>query len=255
MLELYNFPPSTCSLKVRICLAEKNLEWVDHRMDSRAGDHVKPEYLKLNPNGVVPTLIHDGNVIIDSSVIAEYLDEVFPEISLTPADPVARAHMRKGLRYFEEVPTPAVRYPSFQKVLIRSFQKLSPEAFEEAANSHPLRKHMYLRMGQDGFDEQEMDKAIEDIANTVERMEKALDSAGPWLMGGQYTLADICVVPSIDRMEDLGFEYLWEDANPKVTAWFAAMKARPAFTKAYYKGARFSDIYPELDLGRSTPAA
>ena len=85
MLELYNFPPSTCSLKVRICLAEKGLEWVDHRLDSRDGDHLKPEYLKLTPNGVVPTLIHDGNVIIDSSVICEYLDEVFPEIRLTRA--------------------------------------------------------------------------------------------------------------------------------------------------------------------------
>ena len=107
MLELYNFAPSTCSLKVRICLAEKGLEWVDHRMDSRDGEHLRPAYLKLNPNGVVPTLIHDGDVIIDSSVIMEYLDEVFPGGRLTPEDPVRRAHMRKWLRYFEEVPTPA----------------------------------------------------------------------------------------------------------------------------------------------------
>ena len=84
MLELYNFPPSTCSLKVRICLAEKDAEWVDRRMDSRQGQHLQPDYLKLNPNGVVPTLVHDGNVIIDSSVILEYLDEVFPEVRRRP---------------------------------------------------------------------------------------------------------------------------------------------------------------------------
>ena len=253
MLELYNFSPSTCSLKVRICLAEKNLEWVDRRMDSRDGDHLKPEYLKLNPNGVVPTLIHDGNVIIDSSVICEYLDEVFPDVRLTPEDPVARAHMRKWLRYFEEVPTPAVRYPSFQMALIKSFQKLSPQAFEQAANSRPLRKYFYQRMGQDGFSREEMDKATDDIANTVERMEGALAAGGPWLMGDAYTLADICVAPSIDRMEDLGYEALWEDRHAGVTDWFRRIKARPAYQTAYYKGARFSDIYPELGLGRASP--
>ena len=255
MLELYNFPPSTCSLKVRICLAEKGLEWVDHRLDSRDGDHLKPEYLKLNPNGVVPTLIHDGNVIIDSSVILEYLDEVFPSVLLTPTDPVRRAHMRKWLRFFEEVPTPAVRYPTFDKVLINGFRKLSPEAFEKAANSRPLRKHFYKRMGQDGFSEEDMEKAVDDIRTTVARMEAALAVAGPWLMGTDYTLADICVPPSIDRMEDLGFEALWEENHPHVTAWFERMKARPAFQTAYYKGARMSDIYPDLGLGRSSPAA
>ena len=86
MLELYNFPMSTCSQKVRIVLAEKGLDWVDHRIES--GDHLKPGYLQLNPNGVVPTLVHDGVPIIDSSVICEYLDEVFPQSSTTP--PTAR---------------------------------------------------------------------------------------------------------------------------------------------------------------------
>jgi len=254
MLELYNFPPSTCSLKVRICLAEKHLDWVDHRLDSRDGEHLKPEYLKLNPNGVVPTLVHDGNVIIDSSVILEYLDEVFPTIRLSPTDPVERAHMRKWLRYFEEVPTPAVRYPSFNRVLINGFKKLTPDQFEAAANSRPLRKHFYKRMGQDGFTDEEIDKAMDDMSSTVERMEKALAN-GPWLMGEQYTLADICVAPLIDRMEDLGAEYLWEDQHSHTTDWFRRMKARPAYVQAYYLGARFSDIYPDLGLGRSRPPA
>jgi glutathione S-transferase len=253
MLELYNFAPSTCSLKVRISLAEKGLEWIDHRLDSRNGDHLKPEYLKLNPNGVVPTLIHDGGVIIDSSVICEYLDEVFPAVSLTPTDPVRRAHMRKWLRFFEEMPTPAVRYPSFNAVLIRGFQKLSEDEFQAAANARPLRKHFYRRMGQDGFGAEEIEKAVDDIRTTVDRMEAALAGAGPWLMGEQYTLADICVVPSIDRMEDLGYEALWEERHPAVTAWLRRMMERPAVQTAFYKGARFSDIYPELGLGRSTP--
>ena len=253
MLELYNFPPSTCSLKVRICLAEKGVNWVDHRLDSRLGQHLRPEYLKLNPNGVVPTLVHDGNVIIDSSVILEYLDEVFPKISMTPDEPVLRAHMRKWLRYFEEVATPAVRYPSFNRVLIHAFRKLAKDKFVTAAKSRPLRKDFYLRMGQKGFDDAEIAKAMEGIRNTIDRMENALTDYGPWLLGAKYTLADICIAPLIDRMEDLGMEWLWEENHPYVSSWFQRMKERPAYITAYYVGARFSEIYPELKLGRSTP--
>ena len=127
MLELYNFQQSTCSQKVRFMLAEKDLEWVDKRLDSRRGEHLKPEYLTINPNGLVPSLIHDGAIILDSSVIMEYLDEIFHNFSMVPADPVSRAHMRKWLRYMEEIPTPAIRYPSFQKYLIRSFKHLDDE--------------------------------------------------------------------------------------------------------------------------------
>ncbi len=94
---------------------------MDHRLSPGATDHLTPEYLKMNPNGVVPTLLHDGDPILDSSVIIEYLDEVFPEVKLTPIDPKERAKMRWWLRYFEEKPTGAVRYPTFQKILIRNF--------------------------------------------------------------------------------------------------------------------------------------
>ena len=242
MLELYYFPASTCSLKVRLCLAEKNLDWVPRRMEARDGEHLQPWYLELNPNGVVPTLVHDGNVVIDSSVILEYLDEVFPAISLAPADPVRRAHMRKWLRFFEEVPTPAVRFPSFNQALIKGFAHLSEDEFEKAANARPLRKHFYKRMGQDGFNDTDIKKAMDDMDITLGRMEKAL-VGGPWLMGEQYTLADICVAPLIDRMEDLGATYLWEDRYALVTQWFAGMKARPAYGQAYVKGSRLSDSY------------
>ena len=97
MLEHYNFQKSTCSQKVRLYLAEEGLDWVARQLDSRKQAHVRPEYLTLNPNAVVPTLLHGDNVIIDSSVIMEYLEEVFPTIQLTPGDPVGRAQIRAWL--------------------------------------------------------------------------------------------------------------------------------------------------------------
>jgi len=95
MLTLYNAAHSTCSQKVHICLAEKGLAFEDIRLDLGKGkDHLKPDYHKIYPNGVVPTLIDDGNIIIDSSVICDYLDERYPTVRLTPDDLVARACMR-----------------------------------------------------------------------------------------------------------------------------------------------------------------
>src|SRR6201987_6357381 len=92
---LYNAPQSTCSQRVRFVLNAKKLPFDEIKLDLLAGDQLKPDYLKLNPNGVVPTLDHDGAIVIDSSVIIEYLDEIAPEReSFTPKDAVARAKMR-----------------------------------------------------------------------------------------------------------------------------------------------------------------
>ena len=173
-LELYNFPASTCSLKVRICLAEKDLEWLDHSFKPSENEHLTPDYLKINPNGVVPTLVHDGVPIIDSSVILEYLDEVFPSPSFTPNNPLDRAKMRSWLRYFEEKPTPAVRYPTFNRILIRNYQGLSEEEFQFETNIRPLKTDFYQRMGREGFSEEDIQTSIRDIQQTLDRMEKAL---------------------------------------------------------------------------------
>ena len=123
MLELYHAPHSTCSQKVRICLAEKGVEWVDRRLNLATREHLTPEYLAINPNGVVPTLVHDDKIIIDSSVICEYLDEVFPAprllISASPATgPHAiRASRRGGSACRRGLPsrppiTPTPAFPS-----------------------------------------------------------------------------------------------------------------------------------------------
>src|SRR5438034_10197675 len=111
---LYNAPQSTCSQRVRFVLNAKKLPFDEVKLDLLAGDQLKPEYLALNPNGVVPTLDHDGKVVIDSSVIIEYRDEEVPErSSFTPRDPVKRAAMRSLMRFIDEMPAAAVRVPTF----------------------------------------------------------------------------------------------------------------------------------------------
>ena len=82
MLELWHECNSVHSFKLCVARAEKKLDWTGHRLELLKFEHLQPDYLRLNPNGVVPTLVHDGRVILESSVICQYLDEAFPE----PAD-------------------------------------------------------------------------------------------------------------------------------------------------------------------------
>jgi glutathione S-transferase len=245
MLTLYNAAHSTCSQKVRICLAEKDLAFEDIRLDlGKNKDHLKPDYLKINPNGVVPTLIDDGAIVLDSSVICEYLDERYPAVRLTPEDLVERARMRAWMRYLEEVPTAAVRVPSFNMGFLPRYDGLDRKRFEqEQSDIRPIRKQFYRRMGPTGFKKEDVEASLEQLSNTCKRMHEALDE-GPWLLGEQYTLADIIMTPLIDRMADLGFSDLWETKYPRVTDWYQRMQARPAFKAAFYAGARMSEFLP-----------
>jgi glutathione S-transferase len=255
MLELYNFSQSTCSLKVRICLEEKGLAWVDRRLVSKNHDHLSDWYLKLNPNGVVPTLIHDGRPIFESSVILQYLDQIHPEISLVPAESYEQAKMRAWLAFVDAVPTPAVRYPSFQfGGLLKKFQAMSDEQFDEQVGKRPVKSAFYKKMSrQTGFSDAELEEAYKSLRSTMARMDRMFEeNGGPWLLGAQYSLADIAVAPLIDRLEDLGLEYLWEEKYSRVADWLKRIQARPAYAKAYYHGSRLSDLYPELKLGRGS---
>src|SRR5215218_9668990 len=137
---LYNSPPSTCSQRVRFVLNAKKLPFAEVKLDLMAGDQLKPDYLRLNPNGVVPTLDHDGNIVIDSSVIIEYLDEVAPDESFSPREPVGRAHMRALMRFIDEMPAAAVRVPTFNLAFLPRFAAMSEDEFLAFSASKPLRK-------------------------------------------------------------------------------------------------------------------
>ena len=243
--KLYNAPQSTCSQRVRFVFNTKGLPFEQVNLNLLAGDQLKPDYLKLNPNGVVPTLDHDGRIVIDSSAIMEYLDEVEPETRLTPEDPVKRAHMRALMHYIDEMPAAAVRFPTFNLAFLPGFQKMSRENFVAMAESKPLRKEFMLTMGQTGFPKAEMDAALARLRRAWERMEAEIErSGGPWLLGKDITLADVAVMPALVRMHDLGMAD-WQDL-PRVVTWYDNIRAQPAFKPTYYFGSLLSEKFPHL---------
>lgn len=236
MLELYHAPISTCSQKVRLVLAEKNLEWKSHVISFSAAEHLSENYLAINPNGVVPTLIDGGDAIIDSSVINEYLEDVYPQKPVRPKDAKATARMRAWRQYIDEVPTPAIRPPSFNAYFVPIWSQLSDEQFLAYTERLPLRKHFYRKMGRTGFPADVIAESLDKLGQTLGRMEQALAS-GPWLVGDDYTLADVSITATIVRMEDLGLSHMWQD-RPRVTGWYDRIRARPNFAIAYMPGSR-----------------
>ena len=236
MLELYHAPISTCSQKVRLVLAEKKLDWKSHLIHFGSGDHLSPKYLAMNPNGVVPTLLDDGDVVIDSTVINEYLEDVYPEISVRPGNPKVAARMRAWRQYIDEVPTPAIRPPSFNAYFVPIWSDMTDAQFFEYTERLPLRKHFYRKMGRTGFSQADIEEALDKLGQTLRRMEQSLTD-GPWLIGDQYSLADVSITPTIVRMEDLGLSSMWDDL-PHVKDWYGRIQARPNFRIAYMAGSR-----------------
>jgi glutathione S-transferase len=231
----------------------KGLAFEEVRLNLLEGDQLKPEYLKLNPNGVVPTLDHDGAVVTDSTVITEYLDEVEPAIGFTPEDPVARARMRALMHFMDEMPAAAVRVPTFNLAFLPSFQKMSRDAFVAFAEAKPLRREFMMTMGQSGFPKDEMDAALGRLRRSYERMESEIAaSGGPWLLGEKLTLADVAAMPALVRMNDLGMPG-WLDL-PRVSTWFDNIRAQPAFGPTYYPGSLLSERFPHLRT-KATAAA
>src|SRR5215472_11444274 len=223
---LYNAPQSTCSQRVRFALNAKGLPFEEIKLDLLAGDQLKPEYLALNPNGVVPTLDHDGAIVIDSSVIIEYLDEVAPDRErFTPQDPVKRAHMRALMRFIDEMPAAAVRVPTFNLAFLPRFAAMSEEEFLVFAEAKPLRKEFMRTMGRSGFSENEMNAALDRLRRTYTRMDAEIaKSGGPWLLGPDITLADVALMPALVRMADLGLATMWQD-RPRLKRWFDEIRA------------------------------
>jgi GST-like protein len=97
-IHLYHSAISNCAMRVRIVLEEKRLPWESHHLDLLKGETHTEAYFGINPYGVVPTLVDDGVVIIESDDIMEYLDDKYPEPPLRPADTARRAEIHAWLK-------------------------------------------------------------------------------------------------------------------------------------------------------------
>ncbi|MEE2999376.1 MAG: glutathione S-transferase family protein [Pseudomonadota bacterium] len=230
-LELYHNDMSTCAQKVRLTLAEKNLNWQSHHMDLRRGDTRTPEYKELNPNAVVPTLIDEGKVICESTIIMEYLDDAYPEKSVRPKDPVERARVRNWTKQLDESLHAAVGTISgtvaFRHQMMAGRTKEETIAFINLIPQLEKRERS-LDTTFKGIESRYFKPAIKRWDKLFSDMETTL-SKDQWLTGKTYSLADIAYTPYLTRMDHLQFMGLFKN-RPRILDWYERVKSRSNYS-------------------------
>jgi glutathione S-transferase len=237
MIELYHHGSSVCAAKVRFALYEKGLEWKGHYIDILKGEQFDPAYRRLNPKAVVPTLLHDGNVIVESTVINEYIDEVWPDPPLKPADRVARARMRLWTKAVDEDLHPICAEITFVSCHRHIINRLGPAKVKEFLDStppqsvtptwHSRKQELVTR----GLEAPNVAASFRLHDRYLQKMEDVLQDT-PWLAGAEFSLADISVTPYVNRLDMMGMSEFWAK-RPRLTQWWERIKARPTFVPAF----------------------
>ena len=228
MLKLYHNDMSVCAQKVRLALAEKELQYEGQHLNLRAGDQRDKAYLKLNPKAVVPTLVHDGSVITESIVINEYLEDAFPQKPLRPSDAYGRARVRL---WTKEIDGGIFGATATVSVSIAFHHQYTPELIAKLAE---LRGPAYLARIEQvrrGVNNPTFPEAIRRMDKMLADMDKAL-AAGPWLLGDEYSLADVAYAPYVTRLDHLKFLTPMVENRPHVADWYARIRERPAYQAA-----------------------
>ena len=235
---LYHHGSSVCAAKVRLAMAEKDLEWNGVYIDILKGEQFDPEYLKLNPKGVVPTLVHDDLVIPDSTVIIEYLDQIAPDTSVHPKDPWSRAQVRYWTKAVDEDLHPACGAVTFVCSHRHTVLKnLGPKGAEEFLASTPpisvtsdwkSQKDAFVRYG---FDAPGAADKVKLYDTYLKKMDKALENK-QWLVEDTFSIADISMVPYVNRLAMMSMRGMWENNRlPNVEKLFNRVEALPNFKK------------------------
>lgn len=233
MLELYHAEPASNSLKVLLCLKEKGVDFTSHLVNIQAFEQHEPAFLEINPDGQVPVLVHDGTIITESTVINEYLDQVFPSPPLRPADPLECARMRIFTKYVDEYFRPALSQIGWQLMIHTITDKLSREDFAAKLARIPReeKREKWRIAAAQGYTAEQMAAWRRTLAEGIGKMEAALGK-GVWLAGPHYSLADISCFAMAAHMPGRFADILSETASPRVMDWHRRMRTRPAVAAA-----------------------
>jgi glutathione S-transferase len=228
-LHLFHFVLSNCSQRARLGLEEKGLEWESHHMNLPAHEHMTDEYQSINPNGVVPTLVHDGKVIIESNDILLYLDENFPDPPLQPTDESQRARMRERIDSASRAQAPFKVIS--HELVFRPFRKLSEDEFalyDRQANDRTLVDFLRDYRENGPAWRARVEGATEAMDRLLDELEAGL-AGDAWLSGDDYGLADIAWSVNAHRLTQAAYPL---DRYPCFRSWYEKLAARPSFDRA-----------------------
>lgn len=233
MLKLYHYEPSANSMKPMLCLKEKGLEFESHYVDLHRFEQHSPEFVRINANGQVPALIHDGAIITESTVINEYLDEVFPEVPLRPRNAVARAHMRIWSKFVDEYFCPALSMHGWNALIPGIVERLKKGEFDALLERIPLQEQRdkWKTAATHSFTAEQLADSKRKVGVSIERMERILEKS-TWLAGPEYSLADVNTYSMAAAVPRFFPEFMNEKATPRAMDWLRRMNQRPAVKAA-----------------------
>lgn len=228
-LQLYTHPMSPCAQKVRIVLHEKNIAWESVFVDLPAKANLEPEYLKLNPLGVVPTLVDDGQPVIESSIICEYLDDRFPEPSLRPADAWQTSRMRFWMKHIDIKVHPSCGALQWPLVMADKLKTMTAEEQQQMINRvvEKPRRERQRRLLELGYDAPDVADAVGVYEKTMQDMDEIL-AAQSWLAGETFSLADAAMAPYFQTLKQFGWSD-WYQRRPRVAEWYARVQERESY--------------------------
>ncbi len=233
-IHLYHGDISNCSMRVRMTLIEKGLPWTSHHLDLKRKENVSDAYFGINPNGLVPTLIDNGVVHIESNEIIDYLDKTYPEPSLRAAgDKDGEDDMLEWLRLAASIHVPAVKPYVYATRMQTKLKKTAEEQekYDELQKNEELKEFHAKHAGDSAFGETDIARARGILETCFARLENALEDR-KWIMGDRFTLADISWIPL--HFVLVGCGYPFED-YPNISRWAAAVRDRQSYRDGILK--------------------
>ena len=229
MLKLYHYEPSANSMKPMLCLKEKGIAFESRYIDLHSFEQHSPEFVAVNPNGQVPALVHDGQVITESTVINEYLEDVFPAVRLRPEDPVLRARMRVWSKFVDEYFCPALSMLGWNLLVPGIVERLAKGEFDRLLERIPLKEQRdkWKTAATHAFTEEQLADSRRKVAVSIERMEHTLADSR-WLAGDEYSLADVNSISMVAPVPHIVPEAMNEKNAPRALDWLRRMNERPA---------------------------
>ncbi|AKS47180.1 glutathione S-transferase [Octadecabacter temperatus] len=218
-LHLWHAPLSSCSQRVRLVLAELGRTYESHLVNLEAGEHATEEYQAIHPKGVVPALVDDGKLYIESVDIIQHLGGKNDDLMAADADLLALAD---GVQL-------DLKLLTFEFL----FRGAPPADLDRGRAFQENHKNAWLRQFyldfQAGFERDRVDFAVRRTDAALKVLEARLADGRPYLSGDVFSLSDIAWVPIIHRYGLMGWPY---EAVPNLTSWFARVKARPSYDEA-----------------------
>lgn len=231
-MRLYHNSLSSCSQKVRMALHEKALDYEDTLIDLQKGEQFDADYMKLNPNAVVPTLEDGGHIMIESTLINEYLDDAYPDVPLKPIDAVSRHKMRYFCKRIDDSLHPACGILTYAIGVRPGLLRRPQEEVTALINKipDPSRREIRRSVIEKGVRAPVFTDAMNTHRKIFDLAETWLTS-NEWLTGDTFSLADCALMPYVIRVDHLSLSAELE-ARPQLLRWYTAIAQRPAFADA-----------------------